>query len=99
MKYTLIYLRIFIKLKLIIIDIRDVFEKFLRDNRYKMILEHLDNLDKDSYNTKYNDIESYRTAIKKEIEPILQNIDWGDAVNHLIKYEHNQTIQIMEIWK
>ena len=28
------------------------------------------------------------SAIKQEIEPILQNIDWTDAVNHLIKYKH-----------
>lgn len=42
------------------------------------------------------------SVIKQEIEPILQNIDWTDAVNHLIKYKgkwHHLDFFAQSDWK
>jgi len=50
----------------------------------------------DSFN--YDEI----SAIKQEIEPVLQNIDWVDAVNHLIKYKekwHHLEFFAQSDWK
>ena len=50
----------------------------------------------DSYN--YDEI----SAIKLEIEPTLANIDWTDAVNHLIKYKekwHHLDFFAQSDWK
>ena len=50
----------------------------------------------DSFN--YDEI----SAIKSEIEPVLQNIDWDDAVNHLIKYKekwHHLDFFAQSDWK
>ena len=50
----------------------------------------------DSFN--YDEI----SAIKLEIEPVLANIDWQDAVNHLIKYKekwHHLDFFAQSDWK
>lgn len=42
------------------------------------------------------------SAIKKEIEPVLQNIDWDDAANQLIKYKekwHHLDFFAQSDWK